>query len=75
MLWKSFICSCKSHWNRSGSPSKMKLGLWMEMKCLRANLDLLKPSMFQVKIVKLGSLSTRFASTITVELSGDSSLN
>ena len=45
------------------------------MKCLRANLDLLKPSMFQVKIVKLGSLSTRFASTITVELSGGSSLN
>ena len=47
----------------------------MEMKCLRADLDLLKPSMFQVKIVKLGGLSTRWASTISVELSGDSSLN
>ena len=53
----------------------MKLGLWMEMKCFRADLDLLKPSMFQVKIVKHVRLSTRWASTISVDLSGDLSLN
>ena len=52
------------------------------MKWLRAYLDLLKPSIFQVKTVKLegqkleapGVLAAREASTIKVELSGDSSL-
>ena len=83
MLLKSFICSCKSHWKSNGSLSRIKLGLWMEMKCLRAYLDLLNPSMFQVKTVKLEGqeleapgdpVSGREASTIKVELSGDSSL-
>ena len=58
----------------------MKLGWWRVMKYMRAALERLNPSMFQVTTVKFerlidGGVGGVAASTIPVELSESCSLN